>query len=775
MKLEYLFYYCAPNRRSDRTVIEMILSWTREEASLISGNWQGASEHINRQPDFRSSGFTALAVSPSSEPVDVLQGFCRLLAQTALAYQQACGHRVDWHRIEVEPGRGSAMIVFEHEETSVGEQAGLAALLLMEEAFHEVEFDLGERRPEREFSAFIEQFKKHATSLVQPKDTGAIISAAGKLGVPVIKLERDPYEAVKGDFRIRMNSMLMLGHCAHRQVIDGTFAIERSGKAAPLLGTGHQTLQAAQSLGIPAVAPGDNVQPSHSLLLAGHEPCFLKDLRTGDLETSGISGDIVSMCAQASHALDVGMLEVQLQCVSNPGQPVSLSGARVVRINPAPRLDELCGDAEQVMADAAERFVKWLVPAGAGSRIPIAAVTGTNGKTTTSRMIARIMQACGWQTGMQCTDGRYFNGELLESGDSSTLMGHYRLFEDRRVEAAVLETHHRGMAEYGFAFDWCDVAVCTNVTHDHIGYSNIHSVAEMGVLKRSLPERARKCAVLNADNPQCLAMAAHLSVPVCLVSTRLSAVELQSTDPAPIYLCVLEHIDGQDQAVFYSASGQEPRRSVIMPVAHIPATFDGMAKFNISNALQAISASKVLGVADDRIREAMSGFSMGVSNTPGRINFYEGLPFRVLVDFAHNPDGALQLADFANKLEVTGKRIVAFSSFRSDETIYGATDSISGRYDHYFVKEYGLPPGYKSVVFPRPKGMVINMICKRLAENGIADQDVTVISDEMEAVEAALNYAQEGDLVVLMLGYTGMEVIEEFMSNYVQQYRARHT
>lgn len=770
MKLEHLFYYCAPNRRSDLTVIEIVLSWTPGDARRVREGWPAALAHIRG-----SASLPGWEPEPEWSPGDVddqstMTGLSCCLAQLALTLQQACGHKVGWRTVSVNAKRGNALVIFEHEETSVGEQAGLAALMLMEQAFPSIQFDLGGKRPKQEFDDYLKQFREHAQDLVQPDDTRAIFEAARRLDVPVVKLERDPYEPVRGDFRIRMNSMLMLGHCAHRQVIDGTFAIERSGKAAPLLGPNHQTFQVAQALGLPVAPAGETLEASHSLLLAGHELCFVKDLRTGKTQSPGIHGELVSLLEGASREMDVGLLEAQLHCSGDLSQPLSQSGVCVTRLNPAPRLDELCAGASRSMALAAERFVKWLVPAGSGSRIPIAAVTGTNGKTTTSRMIARILQTAGLRTGLQCTDGRYYNGELLEAGDSSTLMGHYRIFEDRRVEAAVLETHHRGMAEYGFAFDWCDVAVCTNVTHDHIGYSNIHSVEEMGEVKRSLPERARKYAILNADNPGCMAMIPHLNVPICLVSSRLGTEELRSLEPTPGTVCVLETVDEQQQVVLCAGLAQDQQRTVVMPVSDIPATYDGLAGFNVLNAMQAIAAATAMGISVDHIRTALSGFRMGISSTPGRINFYDGLPFRVLVDFAHNPDGALQLAEFAKRLDVPGKRIVAFSSYRSDETIYGATDSVSGRYDHYFVKEYGVPPGYKSVVFPRPKGMIIRMIHERLIENGVSDEDITVIPDEMEAVKAALDSAVQGDLVVLMLGYTGMEVIEEFMAQYVREY-----
>ena len=219
--------------------------------------------------------------------------------------------------------------------------------------------------------------------------------------------------------------------------------------------------------------------------------------------------------------------------------------------------------------------------------MPVIAVTGTNGKTTTTRMLDYIMREAGLKSGMVCSNGTYLDNRRVDDRAACTDSGHLQVLTSKEMDIAVLETHHAGIIGRGFCFDWCDVGVCLNVTNDHLGAANIETVEQMAVLKRALPERARYAAVLNADNQHCLAMTdAVTAEKLCLVSMQSSVDDLRThTAERPACFCVLEPVDGQQWLVIH-----DQQRIPLLGVEQIPATFGGTASFNVSNAMHAAVA-----------------------------------------------------------------------------------------------------------------------------------------------------------------------------------------
>jgi cyanophycin synthetase len=275
-------------------------------------------------------------------------------------------------------------------------------------------------------------------------------------------------------------------------------------------------------------------------------------------------------------------------------------------------------------------LLEWLFPDQGSARMPIIAVTGTNGKTTTTRMVGKVMMTAGHQPGMVSTDGIFLNGKQASKSDASSLIGHTRVLTNKDVDVAVLESHHRGILMRGFAFQWCDVAVCLNVTDDHLDDVHIRSVEEMGVIKRALLERARYAAILNADNEHCLNMLTYMvAQKACLVSMQSGVNDLRVlAGKRAVCFCVLESVDGQDWVVIY-----DPVRLPVMPVASMPATFDGLARFNVSNAMHAIAACHLSGIGLRDIKTGMASFDMSFESTPGRVYFYLDNPLRFVFVF----------------------------------------------------------------------------------------------------------------------------------------------
>jgi cyanophycin synthetase len=206
----------------------------------------------------------------------------------------------------------------------------------------------------------------------------------------------------------------------------------------------------------------------------------------------------------------------------------------------------------------------------------------------------------------------------------------------------------------------------------------------------------------------------------------------------------------------------------VIQVRQIPATFDGLARFNVMNAVQAIAGCYAEGVPPATIRDAMSKFSMSAENTPWRLNFYEGLPFKVLVDFAHNPDGLKRIAEFTDGIQTQGRKLVAFSGFRSERQIKLMSEAVANHYDHYVLKNYG-KTRYSSEE-ERDEFEIPHKMRKVLQDSGVNEDQISIIPDEMKAMTYCLNMAQPGDLVVLLLGYSALKGIKEFMDEYIAGY-----
>ena len=831
MKLALLIYYSGPNRRSERTMIEAVLSYEAGEPEALARGWEHAVQKF-QQVAKETGCKSALEGVALPETVDEpMAAFCNAAASIALKLQNSTGHVVSSSFSLLEPDQQLCRFVFDHEDYIVGQKAAIFALRILNECFPNIEIDYESHNSQLNDQELFEEFESYSTERVQPADTTAIIEAAGEQGVPVIKLERGPYEGAKGDFRLRMNSMLMLGHTSHLQVIDGTFALEKSAPAYQLLFDRQKVRQAALALKIPVPEAGRDMQAlisaqrtvkvvgelgypvviktanrrkpggttlnisqpgqiagavAHAmkfdnafvvekfiqgetwkLLVANHELIAVFSPKSGRLQTGDISESTMQMAIEASQALNVGLLEMTL-VTTDISSDLQSTGGAFVDIELAPRLDELLGEHPKILETAAEHFVRWLVPAGEGSRVPIVAVTGTNGKTTTCRMLAHITQTAGQVTGLQCTDGRFINGELVEEGDNSIFVGHYRVFEEKNVDVAVLEAHLRGIAVFGLAFDRCDVAICTNVTQDHVGEEMIHSIDEIASIKQFLVERATDTAVLNADNAESLSMLPAVKARrSCLVSMDKSADELETLSSGNRYSCTLESRDNSEWIVLNEGESSMD----IISVKSIPATFDGRARMMVENAMHAIAGAHAMGQPVEAIRTAMATFSNGVNETPWRLNFYEGLPFQVLVDYAHNPDGALRMAEFVSNIGITGRTIVAFSGDRHESNIEHVARNLAGSFDHYVVKEYDYPEGTVPVLIRDP-GVKAAIARSALLESGVSEDQVSVVLNEMKSVRFALDHAKPGDLVVLLLGKGELPKMPAFMAEYIENFPA---
>ena len=408
---------------------------------------------------------------------------------------------------------------------------------------------------------------------------------------------------------------------------------------------------------------------------------------------------------------------------------------------------------------AADALLDRLFPLQESMRMPTIAITGTNGKTTTTRMTSHIMSVAGYKPGMVCTDGIFLNGKIIEKGDQCSRPGHLKVLTSKEVNFAVLETHQAGILTSGFAFRFCDIGVCLNVSEDHLGEVNIDTVEQMAEVKRAVPERARQAVVLNADDQQCLAMFDKMTAKQkCLVSMELSRDQLYDRHgDALSCCCVLEVIDGKQCIVIYDQALRLP----VMMVDSIPATFAGAAHFMVSNAMHAMTASYMSGVSLEAMQTAMISFDSSYESTPGRLNLFDDLPFPIIMDFAHNPDGMHRFCEFIDQQNVTGRKLVAFAATtnRRDETIRGMGRSLAGHFDFYFCKEHVHSDGKKHRI-------VAGLLKQGLIEAGVDESQIAVTTSGKDIIFEIFDTCEPGDLLVMLMGHVESPLLPGYIREY---------
>lgn len=456
---------------------------------------------------------------------------------------------------------------------------------------------------------------------------------------------------------------------------------------------------------------------------------------------------------EAARQLGVGLLTLT---VVSPDLSRPLEEAGVaVDLDVAPALDALLPEQGafapgELMAQAAERLVRFLFPAGTPARIPLAVVTGTNGKTTTSALIARMLKQAGYFTGRASTTGVYLDELQIEQGDLAGGSGHHRVLESKEVQAAVLETARGGVTSEGLMFDACDVAVCTNVSADHLGLRGVETVGDMAELKEMIVQHARNAIVLNADNAHSLGMLPRVAPrQAWLVSARETAAELRRRHGEAVGLCTVERVDQREWIVIDAGKRREP----VLPIDDVPMTFGGRLRFNVSNALQAVAAAVALEVPEAAIERVLRDFRTDFESSPGRLNFYEELPFTVLFDYVHNPDGHRQVADFVRELDVRGRRILHFSASAtwSDEDIREQGRTVAGDYDLYLCRDYPMR-------FDRQPGEVGALLREGLLEAGVEPSAaVHLLGETTETLAEGLAMCRPGDLLLFACSTARMQ------------------
>ncbi|MEX1202405.1 MAG: cyanophycin synthetase [Ferruginibacter sp.] len=393
---------------------------------------------------------------------------------------------------------------------------------------------------------------------------------------------------------------------------------------------------------------------------------------TANLSTGGTSTDVtdevhpanIFMCERIAKIIGLDICGIDIMA-SDLRTAVTENGGAILEVNAAPGFRMHIEPSEGLPRNVAEPVVDMLFPKGSAGRIPIIAITGTNGKTTTTRITAHIAKSAGKKVGYTTSDGVYIQNQLMMKGDCTGPISSQFVLKDPTVDFAVLECARGGILKNGLAFQNCEVAIVTNVAADHMGLGGIHTLEQMAKLKAVVPETVfpHGYAVLNADDDLVFAMSKDLSCNVALFSMDENNTRIKQHCKKGGLAAVFEN--------GYISILKGTWKIRVIHVKDVPITFEGKALHNIANCLPAVMAAYLYrDITIEDIRSALMSFIPSANQTPGRLNFFHFKNFTMLADFAHNPHGMRLLSDFISKLEYPKKiGLISGTGDRRDEDI----------------------------------------------------------------------------------------------------------
>jgi cyanophycin synthetase len=466
----------------------------------------------------------------------------------------------------------------------------------------------------------------------------------------------------------------------------------------------------------------------------------LKD--TANLSTGGTAEDVtdivhpynIFMAERIARIIDLDICGIDIM-TTDIGQPLPDTGGAVIEANAGPGFRMHLDPAEGLARNVAGHVIDMLYPPGASSRIPIVAVAGTNGKTTTTRLMAHMARMKGYKVGYTTTDGVYIQNRLLMVGDCTGPASAEFVLKDPTVDFAVLESARGGLLRAGLGYKNCDVAIVTNVSADHLGLKGIHTIEQLARVKGVVPETVFPdgYAILNADDDLVYAMRKNVKCNVALFSLEENSPRMNRHSKNNGLSAVYEN------GYITIRKGEWKMR--ITKAVNAPLTFDGKATFMIQNVLAAVLAGYVRGFSIEDLKVSLESFIPSPSQTPGRLNMFRFKDFDVLMDYAHNPAGLRALNQMISKMDGSPKvGMIAGIGDRRPEDNHEIGQCAAEMFDEIIIRQDKHLRG-------RTDAELIEMI-----HNGIKsidpDKKVTVIKSEKEAITYALENAQKGSLQV---------------------------
>jgi cyanophycin synthetase len=453
--------------------------------------------------------------------------------------------------------------------------------------------------------------------------------------------------------------------------------------------------------------------------------------------------------------LDIAGVDV---IAPNISEPLHENGGGIIEVNAAPGFRMHLAPSEGIGRNVAEHVIEMLYPNGAASRIPIFAITGTNGKTTTTRIIAHVLRGSGAKVGYTTTDGTYIQNQQILYGDNTGPVSAQLVLKDPTVDVAVLETARGGIIRSGLGFDHCDIGIVTNIAADHLGLKDINTLEDLARVKSVVPRAVSKkgYAILNAEDPLVYKMRELVDGHCVYFSMDENHPNIERQARRNRVSCVYEN--------GYITILKGIWKVRVEKAVNIPLTYGGRAEFMIQNVLAAALALFVHGVSLEDIRSGLRTFNAGTAQTPGRLNFVEIGDVTVLMDYAHNPAGLRGLKNFIEKLPYKHRTVVLNGTGdRRDDDLREFGKIAADAFERIVIRRGNYLRG-------RTEEEMFRFLQEGIAQSENKPQ-VRIIPESREAIHHAIKNGRKNELVVTLADLVPKDIgyVNEYRDIYVQK------
>jgi cyanophycin synthetase len=491
------------------------------------------------------------------------------------------------------------------------------------------------------------------------------------------------------------------------------------------------------------------------------EKVFVKS--TANLSTGGTSVDVtdhvhpqnVFICERISKIIGLDICGIDIMA-ENLSEPLTDTGGVVLEVNAAPGFRMHIAPSEGLARNVAGHVIDMLYPPGKSARIPIIAITGTNGKTTTTRLIAHIVKNNGHRVGFTTSDGIYVQNTMMMKGDTTGPVSSEFILKDPTVDFAVLETARGGILRSGLGFSSCDIGVITNIQEDHLGLSDIHNLDDLTRVKSVVINAVKKdgWAVLNADNEYCVRVGKKADCNVAYFSRNPNNPVIVSHCKKGGVACICEN--------GYITIQKGDWKIRVQRTILIPLTFGGTVAFMIDNVMAATLATFLWGFKTEDIKIALETFIPSAAQTPGRMNIFEFKDFRFMIDFAHNPDGFNGIKQFLSHIDSPLKiGIIAGTGDRRDEDLRELGKIAAEMFDYIILRQEKHLRG-------RTEENILGLL-KEGIQSVDANKPYEVVPKEIDAIKHAMSLAKPGTFITALSDVVDNAI--ETVQNYQEQER----
>ncbi|MEO6301948.1 MAG: cyanophycin synthetase [Bacteroidia bacterium] len=554
-------------------------------------------------------------------------------------------------------------------------------------------------------------------------------------------IEGDDYRFLLVNFKLvavakRTQAMIMGdGVSTIQQLVDQT-------NADPNRGDGHEKVLTTIKIDKVTNAILNEKKLTLDSVLPLAEILFLKD--TANISTGGTSTDVtdnvhpvnVFMAERIAKLLNLDICGIDVVAKDITVQINLNNNGGIIEVNACPGFRMHLNPSKGLARNVAEPVIDMLFPQGKQSRIPIIAITGTNGKTTTTRLTAHIAKTAGHKVGYITTDGIYIQDHAIHFGDCTGSQSAAVVLTDPTVDFAVLECARGGLLRSGLGFDHCDISIVTNISEDHLGLKGIKTLSEMARVKSVVAKSTfdHGYSILNADDNLVYEMSEELDCNIALFSMNAENEKIKKHCENDGLAAVIE------KGYLTVCKGAWKIR--VSKIDTIPLTLGGKAECMIKNILPSVLAAIIQNFKIEDIRSALETFLPSPETTPGRMNIFKFRDFELMIDYAHNPGGFMELKTFLDRTEASSKvGIITGVGDRRDEDIKNLGVFSGKMFDEIIIR-------HDKDMRGRPRAEVTELLVQGIMQEN-KNAVINVISDELEAIQFAIDNAKKGAFIVL--------------------------